>query len=574
MVVGDSISHGREGDYTWRFRIWEWFRDNGIAAEFVGPWPSTPVAPLLQGTKATVPPPRTYGGYAAGIGSFPCNHYALWGRQAAQVKNDISSTYQPDYILMAIGFNDMGWFVSGSEGTLASVKSIVDNARSAKPNRTLIKGRDDLPIATSNYNILLSQNIPRWSTPNSPLALVKLQENYGCGVAACPAAYDGLHPNALGEFQIAQAFSTTLKNSFGLGSAVLAIPGNIPGRSCSMPGNVRASSSPQGVTVTWDKVCGATGYNGQPWTEPQYANPVNRVDTSWTVAGLEWEYQIQAVCGDSIKSSYSGTVGATATPQTPEPPVNIVTHALSNGVTVSWDPAPGSGGVTIWEVITYSADLAGSFLNSVGIPGGARSATITGLIPGERYVVAVAGWNQYGGGLPGGGPQVRVGKGRPAAPTNLKVYTRDAVTVQLRYDGDGNAAGYHVWTRNVNEPGSVLKKDPYAAGSTCWGVTFLFPGVWNYEYCMTAVNGNEESALSACVKGSAETTPGLLECPAASQHDGGGWELTPEVPLPGGGGDDSGGMPTLPPTTGDDLWRQDTSFTFVETWASQHHISF
>lgn len=38
MIVGDSITHGHEGDFTWRYRIWEWFRANNISVDFVGPY--------------------------------------------------------------------------------------------------------------------------------------------------------------------------------------------------------------------------------------------------------------------------------------------------------------------------------------------------------------------------------------------------------------------------------------------------------------------------------------------------------------------------------------------------------
>lgn len=30
MIVGDSITQGREGDWTWRYRLWQWFDDQGI----------------------------------------------------------------------------------------------------------------------------------------------------------------------------------------------------------------------------------------------------------------------------------------------------------------------------------------------------------------------------------------------------------------------------------------------------------------------------------------------------------------------------------------------------------------
>ncbi|KAF8846484.1 hypothetical protein BDZ45DRAFT_682498 [Acephala macrosclerotiorum] len=34
----------------------------------------------------------------------------------------------------------------------------------------------------------------------APISPVELQENYDCGTSSCPAGYDGLHPNALGEY--------------------------------------------------------------------------------------------------------------------------------------------------------------------------------------------------------------------------------------------------------------------------------------------------------------------------------------------------------------------------------------
>jgi hypothetical protein len=30
MIVGDSITQGLEGDWTWRYRIWQWFKEEGV----------------------------------------------------------------------------------------------------------------------------------------------------------------------------------------------------------------------------------------------------------------------------------------------------------------------------------------------------------------------------------------------------------------------------------------------------------------------------------------------------------------------------------------------------------------
>lgn len=33
MIVGDSITQGKEGDWTWRYRLWEWFNDQGVQVD-------------------------------------------------------------------------------------------------------------------------------------------------------------------------------------------------------------------------------------------------------------------------------------------------------------------------------------------------------------------------------------------------------------------------------------------------------------------------------------------------------------------------------------------------------------
>lgn len=74
------------------------------------------------------------------------------------------------------------------------------------------------------------------------------------------AAYDGLHPNALGEYQLAQAFSRTLVADFRMGRTELSIPTTIPERPTPSPTDVKATPAPNGIVVTWDAVYGAFGY--------------------------------------------------------------------------------------------------------------------------------------------------------------------------------------------------------------------------------------------------------------------------------------------------------------------------
>lgn len=68
-------------------------------------------------------PPMVSGGYANGVNSkFETPHFALWGRQAAQTKEEIQkivADYQPTHLLVLLGFNDLGVSISSRNNSHA-----------------------------------------------------------------------------------------------------------------------------------------------------------------------------------------------------------------------------------------------------------------------------------------------------------------------------------------------------------------------------------------------------------------------------------------------------------------------
>lgn len=539
MIVGDSISHGREGDYTWRYRIWQWFQDQNIGVNFVGPYtgtvpqaaPEPPAPPILYGSGSTTPgaPPLTTGGYAPDVESaFLSNnaHFALWGQQLAEDMNLIEgmvSQYSPDYLLVELGFNDIGWFVSDAEGTLSNMQTFIENARAANPNlkfaianvpqRTFISGRNDLITSTDQYNSMLATSLPNWSTSESPIYLVDFRDNYSCEpVGGCPAGTDGLHPDAMGEYQIAKAFADTLFRAYELGTGTLAIPNTFPTRPCAVPTNIQAVPSVAGVTVTWDPVYGAYGYmvqNGiQGQTPSIWNNTSPRYDTTWTVAGLTWEYSVQAYCANEV-SGWTDTVSATANPTVAPGPSNINVNATANGIDLTWDAVEGYD-VFLYGVLFLDASVAGSFVSTYGFTG--TSASLNDLPVGDSYILAIQTWETIDGvpwaGLPAAAAGAVVG-GVPQPPQNLQVVTVDeGATVQMTWDASQYAYGYQVWTRNINNASDYLKPSPPSTTSTCWEVTYLFPGAWNYEFCIQAFNGNYDTVLFGCTVAPSDiTTP-------------------------------------------------------------------
>ncbi|GAB1318101.1 Factor for adipocyte differentiation [Madurella fahalii] len=545
MVVGDSISHGREGDWTWRYRIWEWFCQQGIRVLFVGPYkgtvppdePEPPRPPPLASEPSQHPPPlRTGGGYAADVAHEfleHSNHFSASGRQAYHAQwliGEQVAAYEPHICFVQLGFNDLAWRKTGPKDTLESIKHLIDEARSVKPDlkfavanvphRTDLPGRPDLPVNTDIYNALLARSIPSWNSPESPIALVRLCENYSCGGTTSEAAYDGLHPNALGEYQLAQAFSRVLVSSLHLGRAELVIPEQIPPRPIPTPANFLAVAAPSGIVVTWDPVYGAYGYDirarlagSADWPPGCYV-ACNRYDTRYCVAGQVWEYQVRACAGDGVRSRWSGVASAVARPETAPGPRNIVTHATPTGFTIAWEPPPPpsppsrgefAGEVDRYGVLVLDTDTPGSFPRAEGVRG--ERAELSGLTPGHRYNVAVETWTGVGGGLPAGARSVAVGRGTPPAPPWVRAVVVNDTAVELRWVGDPSAAGYGVWIRNVCAVGCEARRlcdvspDPEPSDPRlrkCL-LSNLLPSVWDFRFAVSAYNGNDDSGLSEWV---------------------------------------------------------------------------
>lgn len=523
LIVGDSMTQGQEGDYTWRYRISQWFASQNIAVDFVGPYKGTrqppdaapPKAPPLKGQDTTDDRIIADGGYAAGA-SFDSDHFAIWGRACAQdvgLIKDVVANSQPDLMLVMLGFNDLGWFYSDDVGLLNNMATFIGNARSGKPDvkialanvpqRTSL-GRQDLPDKTDKYNAALPSAISGWSTDQSPIKLVKLCENYNCELNGCPAGYDGLHPNALGEFQIARAFSLTLVSDMGLGSAALAIPGNVPTRPVPVPGNFQVSTSPQGVTATWDKVYGSYGFDVRTrnsgvtdWADGHV--PANRFDTQYPLDNSTYDIQVRSSCGSGCAGDWTAVGSAVAKPQTAKGPKLVSMKDVGSGsLEIDWEPSTGpySDSVTEYSVLFWDQDKPCSWIGGYGYK--SSPAVLDGLVNGHKYFLAITAWNANGEGFPNLLPDRIIGAGAPGPVGQPTIKAIDGFTIHMTWDAVPGAAGYYVWTRNINNSTDVSAKQPWVQSGTCSDQGWLAPGVQNFEFCLQAFNGGDESPKGPC----------------------------------------------------------------------------
>ena len=171
----------------------------------------------------------------------------------------------------------------------------------------------------------------------------------------------------------------------------------------------------------------------------------------------------------------------------------------TDSITFTWDALSGYN-LNRYEVIVWDQDTEGAFLDGVATTG--TSYTFSGLVPGHRYGTWVTSWvilsnGQIGGGPPKSAREILVGQGAPGVVVGVSVTNIDATTVQLTWSSAYGAVGYSIQYQSLLSPGLVVT-DGTTTENT-YQIAFLFPGTWHYEFCITAYNGNLESACSSYV---------------------------------------------------------------------------
>src|SRR5215469_14441918 len=215
MVVGDSISQGSSGDYTWRYRLYEHLVSDGLSPQMVGPynWLFNNVS-SVQGDCSYADP------------VFENAHDSTWGQmlanEVATIQGEVAAA-QPDYMLVLLGINDLAFGTSNVAGLEANLQSFIANARAANPGIKIVIG-DLLPKANepasltseaNQYNSDLPGIAAAESTSASPVVIA----DDAAAIDTANDLWDGTHPNAEGEIKIAAGFADALASSFGLGSA-------------------------------------------------------------------------------------------------------------------------------------------------------------------------------------------------------------------------------------------------------------------------------------------------------------------------------------------------------------------
>ncbi|MFB6808369.1 GDSL-type esterase/lipase family protein [Streptomyces sp. NPDC056387] len=218
MFVGDSMTIGRAGDYTWRYRMWQ-----HLEATFDGPYRIVGPRCELFDTGANEPVSHAYAD--PGFPAHARRHLAGWGEGWQHMAPLIGSAVrsgQADVLLVSLGLIDLGFYTAADE-TAANARRFIAEARAARPGIRMVllpvipnvRAESDAPFAAevSRFNELLAKAVADLSTEASPILLAARPDAYEIH----RDTYDGTHPNASGEHRLAGEFAAVLHQAWGIG---------------------------------------------------------------------------------------------------------------------------------------------------------------------------------------------------------------------------------------------------------------------------------------------------------------------------------------------------------------------
>jgi len=423
LLTGDSLTNGTSGDYTWRYFFDRRLRAAGVNFDFVGPW-----SDLIDYTTFE------WGHHEYADCDFDQDHDARGGAQLAEQLQPsalspdghsrirwATETYLPDVVVEFFGYNDLTKPRVRSDPTsapytvdelLVNAKKYIDEVRAARPDATIVMANlayADIPNGSAqnkllvseapDYNSRLAAKVPTWSTAQSKVVLANVANpSYWRGYAD---TYDGAHPNAQGEVDLAAGMADAFAQ-LGIGqAATLPLP-VVPLGPRTVP-TLTGRGGLRSVTLSWKLVPGETRmliYCREPSVSATWNRlpDVDRtVDSDGVVSGNgvtlstcsqggptlaathTYEFQVRAAKVRAVATDLvSNTVGVTVPVQLGR--VQGLTGAAPvHQVALTWNAVPGADHYLVsWR--TSGTTAAYSTATALG-----TSRTVANLIAGRAY---------------------------------------------------------------------------------------------------------------------------------------------------------------------------------------------
>lgn len=199
LLFGDSITHGRNGDWTWRYRLWQRLQDSGAhGIDFVGP------ADDLHSASDNYRDPM-----------FDRDHASRWGTRLgspAYSPGELGRVYRPDVVVVELGVNDLRHDATPAE-VEESMRVTVEELREAAPGVDVVVVH--VPVVTvagaTELNVRYDRLAAELDSEDERVLVAPADVGFVPDPAVLGSdSYDGLHPSASGELKIATAVAGAL----------------------------------------------------------------------------------------------------------------------------------------------------------------------------------------------------------------------------------------------------------------------------------------------------------------------------------------------------------------------------
>lgn len=387
MIVGDSITQGPSGGYTWRYRLWRHLTGADVPVDFVGP--RTDLYDFVN---------ARWNDHHYAAPHFDWDHDAVSGEPLSTAMTTIGGQvrrYRPRYLLVLLGTNDLAIFHTSITESAANVRRFVASARRAEPDVRIVLGRippmtpnpatgPDINTTITAYNTMISASARSLSTRRSPIVVADAHAGYDDR----RDSWDGTHPNARGELRIAAAFEDALHAGFGLGPPATRPLPRVRVGPATAP-RVTARGGPGTVLLSWPAVPGASGYwlwrreVGVDARFTRLPDPLNTRSIPWRDSGLArgvaYEYRVQPIRGRDAGVK-SAPVRVTTTADGPPAP-RLTARPGDGEARLTWTAAPGT---KYWVLLRRAGDRG---FHRLPFPVSGSPFTVAPLVNGARYDV-------------------------------------------------------------------------------------------------------------------------------------------------------------------------------------------
>lgn len=244
MPLGDSITHGGQGYCAYRYELWFDLQNGGYNVDFVG---------RVNDTNSGDPTSAWYPNY---LTTFDRDHEGYWGWRTDEIVTIVAAAATaglPDIVLVHLGTNDIGQMgAAGVANADTNLRAIIGSLRTVVPNVTILLAQVTPIGPGSSYFANAAQVAPlnaaiatiAADSTNAQSAIIPVDQNSGFDPGTMMQG-DGLHPNLLGESQMADVWLGVLDS--------LLVPGNIPPTvTITAPADGSTFAAPVNIMITAD----------------------------------------------------------------------------------------------------------------------------------------------------------------------------------------------------------------------------------------------------------------------------------------------------------------------------------